>query len=130
MILKSWMKLNFVNNSLRALGVNKADRIFVLAGLTELYKEIVDSWEKKNQITMKDFTNFVVDKIIDISDQSTSINNKYVSKMTSSKFQTLYNSKRLIDIAPSVFGGSEEWLRRFEIDNTIHDHGRHSHGIK
>ena len=37
------MKLNFVNNSLRALGVNKADRIFVLAGLTELYKEIVDS---------------------------------------------------------------------------------------
>lgn len=80
----------------------------MLAGLTELYQEIAESCEKKDLITMKDFTNFVVDKIIDISDQSTSINNKYVSKMTSSKFQSLYNSKKLIDIAPSVYGGSDE----------------------
>jgi hypothetical protein len=68
--------------------------------------------------------------MIDPNDLTTSINNKYVSKLTSDKFKTLYNSKALLDISPSVFGGSEERLRRFEYDISIHDHGRHNHGIK
>jgi len=75
-------------------------------------------------------TNYICEKLIDASNQTTTINNKYVSKTISSNFKGLYNSKALIDIIPTVFGGSEECLRRFEHDSTISDHGRHSHGIK
>lgn len=79
---------------------------------------------------MKKFTGYIVDKLVDAADQTTAINNKYVSKFTSEKFKALYNSKALLDIAPSVYGGSEECLRRFEPDTSVHDHGRHNHGIK
>ena len=68
--------------------------------------------------------------MVDPNDVTTAINNKYVSKITSEKFKSLYHSKALLDIAPVVFGGSEERLRRFDHDSSIHDHGRHNHGIK
>lgn len=60
----------------------------------------------------------------------TAINNKYVSKVTSDNYKGLYKSKKLLQYIPSVFGGSNECLRRFDVDFSIHDHGRHSHGVK
>jgi hypothetical protein len=104
--------------------------LYAIAGILQLFHDIVESSRNKNKISIKQFTGYVIDKMIDANDQTTSINNKYVSKMTSERFETLYNSKALIDIAPSVYGGSEDRLRRFEYDTSVNDHGRHNHGIK
>ena len=99
----------FCRVGLHELKVSIEDEIYAIAGLIELFNEIRgNSDQKAATISIKEFTSFVVDKIIDASDQSTSVNNKYVSKLTSDNYKSLYKSRKLLEIIPSVYGGSTE----------------------
>ena len=68
--------VDFCRVALHELKVSTQERIFVIAGLIELFDEIKSTSRlTDDKITIKDFTNFVVERIIDVSDHSTAVNN-------------------------------------------------------
>lgn len=49
--------------------------------------------------------------------------------MPSQSNKPLFNSERLLEIAPNVYGGSEKCLWRIDFEPNTHDKGYHNQGV-
>ena len=99
--------------------VPKGDEVYLLAGMISFFKQATSN----DTIEWRDFTSFVVEKIVDVEHVSMNeVQNKYISKITSN-FTQIASSPELMHMTPTVYGGSEKCLRRFDFHPEINEKG-------
>ena len=119
----------FVLSFLDHVKHEKGDEIYITSGLIEIYQEITQMNESQ-LLKWEHFTNFIIENVVESDMEDFIIPSKYISKMTSTKFDNIYNSIELSKHIPDVMGGSDMCLRRFGPSTKIMDSIHHSQGIK
>lgn len=124
------MKLTeFVMAFLDHVKHEKDEEVFLTAGLIDIYKDITQMNDVP-YLKWEHFTTFIIENVVETDMEDFVIPSKYISKMTSSKFENIYNSIELTKHIPIVMGGSEQCLRRFVTSTKIMDSIHHEQGIK
>jgi len=85
---------------------NKEEEVFITAGLIDLYNDIIQIYDVK-LLKWEHFTSFIIENVVESDLEDFVIQSKYISKMTSSKFENLYHSNELTKHTPVVIGGSD-----------------------
>lgn len=124
------MKLSdFVMTFLTHVKHQEGEEIFITSGLIDLFKDIT-LINGTDQLKWEHFTTYMIESVVESDMEDFAIPSKYISKLTSSKFDNIYKSNELSDHTPIVMGGSDHCLRRFGPSTKIMDSIHHSQGIK
>lgn len=107
----------------------KQDEVFITAGLIDIYNDITQMNDVK-LLKWEHFTTFMIENVVESDMEDFIIPSKYISKLTSTKFENIYTSNELTKHTPIVMGGSDQCLRRFVPSTRIMDSIHHDQGIK
>lgn len=107
----------------------KEEEIFITAGLIDIFNDITHI-NGTFKLKWEDFTSFMIENVVESDMEDFIIPSNYISKMTSTKYDNIYNSIELTKHIPMVMGGSELCLRRFSPSTKLMDSMHHNQGIK